>query len=69
MLDVEAVELDSARPWLGFGLQEVLDLVTVNVQGEDLVGRLRHELLAEVGANEATGADHADSHWLYGITI
>lgn len=60
MLDVEAVELDAVGPGEGAGLEEVLDLVAVDVEGQHPVRRLRHELLAEVGADEAAGADHAD---------
>lgn len=65
MLDVEAVELDAASPGVaavGVGLEEVADLVVVDVEGEDGVRGLGHDLLAEVRSNEASSSDHADRH-------
>lgn len=69
MLDVEAMELDARGPRERVGFQEVFDLVIVDIQGEDTVRGLRHELLAEVGPNEATGANHANGDGLYGVPI
>ncbi|RRT44053.1 hypothetical protein B296_00053470 [Ensete ventricosum] len=70
VLDVEAVELDPAIPGVAGLLslrsrrriEEVLDLVAVDVDGQNRVRRLRHQLLAEVGSNEPPGPDHADRH-------
>lgn len=62
VLDVDAVELDAAGPGEGLGLEEVPDLVVVDVEGEHLVRRLRHQLLAQMGADEAPRADHAYGH-------
>ena len=60
VLDVQAVELDAIGPRVSArGLEKVLDLVAVDIETQHLVRRLRHELFAEVGANEATSSDHA----------
>lgn len=49
VLDVESVELDAIRPGMRTrGLEEVLDLVVVDVEGQHLVRCLRHQLLAQV---------------------
>ena len=70
MLDVEAVELDAIGPRMTVGwLQKMLDLVIVHVKSQDLVRRLRHQLLAEVGPDEASGADHAYRHRLYRLAV
>ena len=42
------------------GVDEMADIIAVDVDGEDDVVCLRHKLLAEVGADEAAGANHAD---------
>lgn len=60
VLDVEAVELNAIGPRVSpRGLEKVLDLVAVDIETQHLVRRLRHELFAEVGANETTSSDHA----------
>ena len=54
------MELDAIGPRVSArGLEKVLDLVAVDIETQHLVRRLRHELFAEVGANEATSSDHA----------
>lgn len=50
-------------------VDEVSDLVAVDVDGEDDVAGLGHELLAEVGAYEAAGADHADGEGRDGVAV
>ena len=60
MLDVDAMELDPLGPLGGIRLEQVLDLVVVDVEGQHLVRSLVQELLAEVRADETAGADHAD---------
>ena len=65
VLDVKSVELDTVSPRERVRLEEVLDLVIVNVQGEYLVWRLRHQFLAKVRANEASGSNHAYRYRLY----
>lgn len=70
VLDVEAVELDAIGPWMGAGgLEKVLDLVVVDVDGQHGVRTLGHQLLAKVGANEASSTDHAYRHRLYRISV
>lgn len=69
VFDVEAVEVDAAMPREVVGFQEVLDLVAVDIQGENLVRGFGHELLAEVGADEAAGADHADCERRDGVAV
>lgn len=69
VLDVEAGEGDAAVPWEAGGLEQVLDLVAVDVDGDDLVRGLGQQLLAEVGADEAAGADHADRHRRYRVPV
>ena len=69
MLDVDAVELDAIGPGERVGLEEVLDLVVVDVEGKHLVRRLRHDLLAEVGPDEPSRADHAYGQWLYRVPV
>lgn len=61
MLGVDAVELDAAGPSEGFELKKVPDHV---VEREHLTQRLRHQLLAQMQADEAPGADHAYSQRL-----
>ena len=58
-LDVDLVELDAITPRLSW-LQQVLDLVAVDIYRQDGVLRLPHELLAQMGTDEAAGSDHAD---------
>lgn len=53
------------RRWV----DEVADLVAVDVDGEDDVVGLGHELLAEVGADEAAGANHADGERRDGVAV
>jgi len=69
VLDVEAVEGDSSSEVRRRGVDEVADLVAVDVDGEDDVCGLGHELLAEVGADEATRADHADGEGRDGVAV
>ena len=59
MLDVDAMKLDPLGPLGSIRVEQVLDLVVVDVEREDLVRSLVHELLAEVRADESAGADHA----------
>ena len=59
VLNVEAVEVNAIRPGQRRRLEEVLDLVAIDIERQNLVLRLGHELLAEVRADEAAGADHA----------
>jgi hypothetical protein len=69
VLGVEAVEGDAAREVRRRWVDEVADLVAVDVDCEDYVVRLGHELVAEVGANEAAGADHADGEGRDGVAV
>jgi hypothetical protein len=69
VFDVEAVEGDAAREVRRRGVDEVADLVAVDVDGQDDVAGLGHELLAEVGADEAAGADHADGEGRDGVAV
>nr|GLL31155.1 hypothetical protein B296_00053470 [Ipomoea trifida] len=70
VLDVEAVKLDAIGPGMGGGgLEEVLDLVIVHVHRENRVLRLRHQLLAEVGPYEPSGANHTYLNRLYRIPV
>lgn len=69
VFDVEAVEGDATGPRQRIGFQKVLDLVIVNVQGENRVRGFVHEFLAEVRADEPTGTDHADRDRLDGVTV
>jgi len=69
VLNVEAVEGDSSSEVRRRGVDEVADLVAVDVDGEDDVCGLGHELLAEVGADEATRADHADGEGRDGVAV
>lgn len=69
VLDVESVEGDASCEVRRRGVDEVADLVAVDVDGEDDVGGLGHELLAEVGADEAAGADHADGEGRDGVAV
>lgn len=48
VFDVEAVEGDATGPRQRIGFEKVLDLVIVNVQGENRVRGFVHEFLAEV---------------------
>lgn len=64
MLDVEAVELDAAvtgESASGRWLEQVLYIVAADVDGE--------EFLAQVGADEAAGNDHADGHGADGVAV
>jgi hypothetical protein len=69
ILDVEAVEGDAPREVRRRGVDEVADLIAVYVDGEDDMARLGHELLAEVGADEAAGANHADGEGRDGVAV
>jgi hypothetical protein len=69
VLDVEAVEGDAAREVRRRWVDEVADLVAVDVDCEDDVVRIVHELLAEVGADEAASADHADGEGRDGVAV
>jgi len=69
VLDVEAVELDATSPGERVGFQKVFDLVVVNIQSKNGVRGFGHELLAEVGPDEATCTYHADGDWLYGVPV
>ena len=67
-LDVDLVELDAITPRLSW-LQQVVDLVAVDVYRQDGMLRLPHELLAQMGADEAAGSDHADLESWDGLAI
>jgi hypothetical protein len=69
VFDVEAVEGDAVREVRRRWVDEVADLVAVDVDGQDDVAGLGHELLAEVGADEAAGADHADGEGRDGVAV
>ena len=69
VLDVEAVEGDAPREVGWRQVDEVADLVAVDVNGEHRVGRLGHEILAEVGADEAACPDHADGQRRHGRAV
>ena len=58
-LDVELVELNAVAPGLAW-FQQVLDLVTIHIDGKHAVIRLPHQLVAQVRPNEPSGSDHAD---------
>jgi hypothetical protein len=62
------VELDAITPRLSW-LQQVVDLVTVDVYRQDGMLRLPHELLAQMGADEPAGSDHADLESGDGLAI
>lgn len=65
ILYVQAVELDSIGPRVAVRwLQQMPDLVVVDIERQNLVRRLRHNLLTEMGANETAGTDHANRHGL-----
>ena len=59
MFDVDSMELNTCTPWFR-RFEQVLDLVAVNINGENSVLGLPHELLAEMGSYESTGSDHTD---------
>jgi len=69
VLDVEAVEGDATGPRESLGFEKVLNLVIVDVQGENRVRGFGHEFLAEVRAYEPTGTDHADRERLDGFSV
>jgi hypothetical protein len=62
------VELDAITPRLSW-LQQVVDLVAVDVYRQDGMLRLPHELLAQMGTDEAAGSDHADLESGDGLAI
>lgn len=67
-LDVEPVELNAVAPGLPW-LQQVLDLVTVHIDGEHGMLRLPHQLVAQVGPDESSGSDHTDLERLNRLPI
>ena len=69
MLDVDAMKLDPLGPLGSIRVEQVLDLVVVDVEREDLVRSLGQELLAEVRADETSGADHADREGLDRLSV
>ena len=50
-------------------LEKVLDLVIVDINSLDLVGRMGHKLLAEMRIDESTDADHANGDGLDGVSV
>lgn len=74
MLDVKAMELHPTSPGVRaalpqWWLKEVLNLVVVYVQCQRRMGSLCHQLLAEVGPDEAPDTDNADRHRLDGVPV
>ena len=69
VLDVDAVKLNAIGPRMRSRLEKVPDLVIVDINGQDLVHRLSHELLTEVRSDESSSADHANRHRLDGVSV
>lgn len=59
MLDVDTMKLDPTGPFNRIRLEQVLNLIVVDVESEHVMRSLVHQLLAEVRADEASGANHA----------
>lgn len=62
MLDIYPEELSAAKPRVT-RLQEMLDLVIVNINGENCVIHLVRHLLAQMWTDEASRPNHIDRHW------
>ncbi|WCJ41690.1 hypothetical protein M5689_022540 [Euphorbia peplus] len=62
MLDVNTMEPDPLTPGNTVRFKKMLDLIVINIERENLVRRLGEYLLAEMRADETSGADHAYRH-------
>ena len=68
MFDVDSMELNAFAPWLR-RFKQVLDLVAVDINGENCMLSFPHELLAEVRSDESTSSDHTDSERKNGVAV
>ena len=69
VLDVNSVKVNAMGPRMRNRLEKVLDLVIVDINSQDLVGRMGHKLLVEMRTDEYTGADHVNSDGLDGVSV